>query len=401
MAEKQERAGPWILEPAGLQACGNVMSADVCPARSHSFAQKIQTDSPRFETDYATHMSSKCEKDRIITSAEVEKFLSLSCGGQDDTMWEVIKEDSQISTKRYRDLSLFPGAVLARVSAQLANTTAAHVAHCFLNFADREAWDKQVGSFRVLHNICANDVLYYNLKAAPLHDRDFVVWHTIWRHESGRGLLIYNRSASDVLSPPTSCKVRATQYVQATEIMEDGQGNVRFSTTAAIDPCVPIPKWLTSMMIPREFRKWVAGVEKRCAELRSDNFVPPCNSFFVSDDIIPPPCTLLQALANSKADKMANARGEVVSMRGIPVAGGLPVAKDDVEVKAYNKQDESCSTDSTEADSKSTCTAASPVDVNGSDDCIEHRPSDGVDVTIEPGHSSLCSLVPFPVWSLW
>eukprot|EP00929_Paragymnodinium_shiwhaense_P071500 TRINITY_DN3633_c0_g1_i1.p1 TRINITY_DN3633_c0_g1~~TRINITY_DN3633_c0_g1_i1.p1 ORF type:complete len:400 (+),score=37.67 TRINITY_DN3633_c0_g1_i1:108-1307(+) len=399
MADKQqERAGPWILEPAGLQACGNAMSANVCPVRSHSFAQKAQTDAPSFETDYATHMSSKCEKNRIVTAGEVQQFLSLGVQGQNDTMWEVIKEDSQISTKRYRELSLFPGAVLARVSATVPNTTAAHVAHCFLNFADREAWDTQVGSFKILHNVCGNEVLYFNLKAAPLHDRDFVVWHTVWRHESGRGLLIYNRSTNDVLAPPGKCTVRANAYVQATEIMEDGHGGVHFSTTAAIDPSVPVPKWLTSMLIPREFRRWVSCVTKRCEELRSERFVPPCIGLFRSDAIVPSPCTLLQALATSP-DNGTKACDRVVTMRSISDVTKLPVTKADVQSLTYSQQDEACSTRSTEADLKScTDTSASPADVHLSSDCVQHQPCEEVDAEVQ---STMCSLVLLPLWKLW
>eukprot|EP00929_Paragymnodinium_shiwhaense_P019718 TRINITY_DN13346_c0_g1_i1.p1 TRINITY_DN13346_c0_g1~~TRINITY_DN13346_c0_g1_i1.p1 ORF type:complete len:445 (+),score=31.92 TRINITY_DN13346_c0_g1_i1:127-1461(+) len=285
MEGQGQRVGPWLLEQAGLLACGNTADTSICSERRSAFSKMVLTDSPRFKTDYATHMSDHIEKHRAITAEELSQFMTMGC--EDESKWDILREDGHMSVKRYSDLNLFPGAVLARLGSRIPNTTAACVAHCFCNFADREVWDKQVGSFKILHTVGSNDILYYNLKASPLHDRDFLVFHTIWRHESGRGLLIYSRSADDMLVPAHKSAVRALQYVQATELMEDEDGGVDFTTTAAIDPAVPIPKWLTSLLIPREFSKWVASVTKRCDEMRVAGFVPPCSKLFVPEIKLP------------------------------------------------------------------------------------------------------------------
>lgn len=189
----------------------------------------------------------------VIRPREVEQLVELSSAGEE--VWETLVKDEQIHIQRHRDRSLFNGSVFVKLVGRISNTTAAHVAHCFGNFADRAGWDKQMDSFRLMYNVASNDILYSLLHAPPLTDRDFLIYHATMRHEAGRGIMLYTRSASNSLCPPTRA-VRATQYVASYCIMQDPDGKgVTFTTTSAVDPHIPfLPKWVL-MPCPSPWRR--------------------------------------------------------------------------------------------------------------------------------------------------
>ncbi|CAE7512635.1 unnamed protein product [Symbiodinium sp. CCMP2592] len=227
----------------------------------------------------------------VIRPREVEQLVELSGAGEE--VWETLVKDEQIHIQRHRDRSLFNGSVFVKLVGRISNTTAAHenrlktteVAHCFGNFADRAGWDKQMDSFRLMYNVASNDILYSLLHAPPLTDRDFLIYHATMRHESGRGIMLYTRSASNSLCPPTRA-VRATQYVASYCIMQDPDGKgVTFTTTSAVDPHIPfLPKWVLTLLMPSEFRRWRNAVDKRCRELHRDAVPIPVAALLQPED---------------------------------------------------------------------------------------------------------------------
>lgn len=260
------QAGPWIVEPSGMEVFGNprtqFLEAEV--------VQKHLDQLPFKEENQPLSERLGSESDvGVIRPWEVEQLVELSNAGEE--VWETLVKDEQIHIQRHRDRSLFNGSVFVKLVGRISNTTAAHVAHCFGNFADRAGWDKQMDSFRLMYNVASNDILYSLLHAPPLTDRDFLIYHATLRHESGRGIMLYTRSASNRLCPPTRA-VRATQYVASYCIMQDPDGKgVTFTTTSAVDPHIPfLPKWVLTLLVPSEFRRWRNAVEKRCRELHRD-----------------------------------------------------------------------------------------------------------------------------------
>lgn len=267
--------GTWVLQPRGLELCGNSRAPPAPEAKGvNEILESLETGTPVYETSYEERLSSKCDSKQVITGEEVARFLQLSKQGDD--VWEMVVAEEKIQVRRHRNRQLFRGSLFVRLTARLANTTCAHVAHCMVNFQDRAQWDKQLDNFRILHTVAGNDVLHCILHAPPLRDRDFVLFFTVWRKVDGKGILLYSRFADDALSPPTRA-VRAIQYVQATTILEDGTGGVSIETLTAIDPIIPfMPQWIVSWLVPSEFRRWVRSVERRCAELRRDSAAVPC-----------------------------------------------------------------------------------------------------------------------------
>lgn len=275
------QAGPWQLVSNGLASMGNKRSGGLeCldAQKSESIQVKLEEE----ETDFVSCLSSPCKAKRVIMQREVEQLLTLTDAG--DEVWETIQVDDMIHVRRHRDPGLFGGCVFVKLSGHVANATAPQVAHCHMNFADRAGWDNQMDGFKVLHHTEGNDLLYCVIHAPPLSDRDFLMFHTVFRHESGRGLMFYSRSADDSLCPPNRA-IRARQYVAAHQIMQDPDGRgVTFITTTAMDPQIPfLPRWIMSLLVPSEFRRWVHAVERRCKELHRDNIEVPCAPLFLPD----------------------------------------------------------------------------------------------------------------------
>eukprot|EP00440_Ansanella_granifera_P008922 gb/GFBE01009668.1/.p1 GENE.gb/GFBE01009668.1/~~gb/GFBE01009668.1/.p1 ORF type:complete len:406 (+),score=81.46 gb/GFBE01009668.1/:1-1218(+) len=298
------KAGPWQVEPRGLLACGNPRAAGPQVPSAEKLA-KLQTSASEGREAgkcFVERLSSRSDACRVITKSEVEELLELTGAGEE--VWESIQADAQIQVRRHRDRSLFGGCVFVKLSAHIPDAQAAHVAHCFLNFADRAGWDKQMDGFNVLHNVAGNDLLYSVIHASPLADRDFLVFQMLFRHEHGRGLMFYSRSADDDLCPPTR-NIRARQYVSATEIMQNPGGGVTFTTTTAVDPQIPfLPKWIMNLLVPSEFRRWANAVEHRCKELRGTDV--PCSMLFATVD----ECVATDAV---DADDISTAEGSVVT----------------------------------------------------------------------------------------
>ncbi|CAK9004812.1 unnamed protein product [Durusdinium trenchii] len=281
LAEETWQAGPWQLVPDGLSAIGNERT----PGRmaEETFASFQTTcESEEDNVDLITRLSSSSSATRLITQHEVEQLLWLTDAG--DEVWETIQSDDLTHVRRHRDRSLFGGSAFVKLTGRVANATAAQVAHCHMHFADRAGWDKQMDGFKILHHEKGNDLLYSVIHAPPLADRDFLMHHTVFRHESGRGLMFYSRSADDSLYPPTRA-VRAKQYVAAHQITQDADGRgVTFTTTTAMDPYIPfLPRWIMSLLVPSEFRRWVHAVDRRCKELNRDGIKVPCSPLFLAE----------------------------------------------------------------------------------------------------------------------
>ncbi|CAJ1451615.1 unnamed protein product, partial [Effrenium voratum] len=233
---------------------------------------------------------------QVITQKEVQQLLTVTDAA--DGSWDTIHADEQIHAQRHRDRSLFGGCVFVRLSGHIANADAVQVAHCHMNFMDRAGWDKQMDGFRILHHAAGNDLLYSVIHAPPLADRDFLMFHTVFRHESGRGLMLYSRSADDTFCPPTRKNIRAMQHLAAHQIMQDPDGGgVRFTITTAVDPLIPfLPRWIMSLMVPGEFRRWVNAVEQRCRELQKEQLALPSAALFVAlEQLTAPVCRLFGA----------------------------------------------------------------------------------------------------------
>lgn len=276
--EDSWQAGPWQLMPDGLRSIGNERR-EACV--DDELIASIQATELEEDGDFLSRLSSCSDAKRVILQREVEQLLTLTSAGEE--VWDTIQADDQIHVSRHRDRSRF-GCVFVKLSGHVANATAPQVAHCHMHFADRAEWDQQMDGFRVLHHAKGNDLLYSVIHAPPLADRDFLMFHTVLRHESGRGLMFYSRSADDSFCPPTRA-IRARQYVAAHQIMQDPDGRgVTFTTTTAVDPQIPfLPRWIMSLLVPSEFRRWVHAVERRCKELYRDKIEVPCAPLFLPD----------------------------------------------------------------------------------------------------------------------
>jgi len=121
------------------------------------------------------------------------------------------------------------------------------------------------------------------MRVPPLTDRDFLVYQTILRHSSGKGLLIYMRGADGPQVPQTGA-VRGSMYVTATQIMEHPDGGASITVMSAVDPKISfVPKWIINALVPAEWRKNVAEVTKRCAELARAGARPECAALFEAE----------------------------------------------------------------------------------------------------------------------
>ncbi|CAE6960275.1 unnamed protein product [Symbiodinium natans] len=227
------------------------------------------------------------------------RLLELTGAGEEDLTqlaWETLQKDEQVHIQRHRDRSLFCGSVFVKLTGHVPNTTVAHVAHCFSNFADRGLWDKQMDSFRVMYNVQSNDIVYGLLHVPPLTDRDFFLYHATLCHESGRGIMFYTRSASNSLCPPTRA-VRATQYMASHCLMQDPDGKgVTFTSTQAVEPHIPfLPRWVMTLLLPAEFRRWRSAVDQRSHELHRDGVPIPVASVLQTEAQLRAPAKVEEA----------------------------------------------------------------------------------------------------------
>lgn len=268
-------AGPWQKIPRGLSLCGNA-TEPMTPALKKNLPL-LRAEATSFAGGYIERLNKGIDPGQLITGEEVESFLAMSALSGD--MWETVSRGGGATVTRHRSRGLFGGCMFTQLHGTLLDTTPAHVAHSCLRFAERTAWDKAVVRMKLVHSMETNDVVHYEVRAPPLGPRDFVVYHTIWRHESGSRLLIYSRSGADELLPPNR-SVRAKQFVQAVEISEAPNG-VSFQVTTAVDPRMPLmPKWIMTVMVPREFRKWLVTMQRQCLELKRAGLDSPCARFF-------------------------------------------------------------------------------------------------------------------------
>mmetsp|Transcript_45416 Transcript_45416/g.145724 ORF Transcript_45416/g.145724 Transcript_45416/m.145724 type:complete len:412 (-) Transcript_45416:270-1505(-) len=273
--------GPWTLEPRGLALCGNAAAAPGEEARR--VAAKVRADTASAggggeASTYSQRLSSLQGADCVVTQQEVSEFLELA--GQGEALWEGVSSDARTNVQRHRDRSLC-GGVFVKMSAHIPTATdLSHVAACYLDFADRATWDKQVDGFRTLHSKEGSDALYYTMHVPPLSDRDFVIFHAILRHESGKGVLLYMRHADPSFVPHTRA-VRACCYVTVVEITEHPEGGASVVVIAAVDPKIPfLPKWIVNALVPSEWRKNVAEVERHCSKLAAAGTRPACAALF-------------------------------------------------------------------------------------------------------------------------
>ncbi|CAK9055784.1 unnamed protein product [Durusdinium trenchii] len=258
----------WELVPTGLKALGNDIEAPVGQVEkgvqdARGFLEKICSESQRRQ---------------VITQAEVEGFLALACAGED--VWQTFHHDEKLHARRHKDRTLVGGAIFVKVSGYFPGVTVDHVAHCYMNFNDRAGWDRQMDGFKVLQHGEGNDLMHTVLHSPPLSDRDFLVWHIVLRHTNGKGLMFYSRSADDSFYPPGRA-VRAMQYIGAHQLIQDS-GGVTFTTITAVEPYIPfLPRWVMSLLLPSEFKRWRSSVLRRCSELRGQRV--PCTGLFTLD----------------------------------------------------------------------------------------------------------------------
>ncbi|CAK9057434.1 Integrase catalytic domain-containing protein [Durusdinium trenchii] len=51
-----------------------------------------------------------------------------------------------------------------------------------------------------------------------------------------------------------------------------------------MDPYIPfLPRWIMSLLVPSEFRRWVHAVDRRCKELNRDGIKVPCSPLFLAE----------------------------------------------------------------------------------------------------------------------
>lgn len=137
--------------------------------------------------------------------------------------------------------------------------------------------------FKVLNHSKGNDLLYSVIHSPPLSDRDFMVFHTVLRHRSRSGLMFYSPSADDAFYPKQPGAVRATQFMAAHQLIQEA-GGVRFMTSTAIDPHTAfLPRWVLTLLLPSEFKRWRSSVLRRCGELRGQSV--PCTMLWPEEEI--------------------------------------------------------------------------------------------------------------------
>lgn len=266
-------AGDWELLPDGLRVIGN--DIDAPPLDNPESEEELDHDTP-----FVEKLNSARARQRIITQREAEELLAVvHC----DAYWDAFHRDEFIEVQRHKDRSLFGGAVFVKISGCFPGTTVDHVAHCYMNFKDRAKWDKQMDGFKVLNHSKGNDLLYSVIHSPPLSDRDFMVFHTVLRHRSRSGLMFYSRSVDDAFYPKQPGAVRATQFMAAHQLIQEA-GGVRFMTSTAIDPHIAfLPRWVLTLLLPSEFKRWRSSVLRRCGELRGQSV--PCTVLWPEEEI--------------------------------------------------------------------------------------------------------------------
>jgi len=260
-------AGDWELVPGGLSVLGNGLCTTPLPSDAES------EDATDTSVPFVEKLCTSFGRRNIITQSEAEELLALVDG--DD--WDHFLRDNLIHVQRHKDRQLFDGCIFVKISGCFPGTTVDHVAHCHMNFLDRAQWDKQMDGFKVLNHSKGNDILHCVLHSAPLSDRDFLLFHTVLRHQKRSGLMFYSRSADDMFYPRTSA-VRATQYMAAHQFIQDGN-DVFFTTTTAVEPHIAfLPRWVMTWLLPSEFKRWRLSVLRRCKELLGQKV--PCSTLF-------------------------------------------------------------------------------------------------------------------------
>mmetsp|Transcript_58107 Transcript_58107/g.125581 ORF Transcript_58107/g.125581 Transcript_58107/m.125581 type:complete len:380 (-) Transcript_58107:199-1338(-) len=270
MVDAPVQVGEWTLEPGGLASCGTLSES----ARDEVMSGMSMADTSR---DYMDRLAVADDK-HLISVEEVQQYLSLVT--MENDAWELVTEDSRIKVHRLRDRSL-GGGVCVKLFARLPpGTSLMHAANCVLNYEDRKKWDKQIIGARLLGHAHGNDLLYGICRAAPLADRDFLAFHTLFRREDGKGIMSYQRGADNAMFPPTKA-VRVTMYVLATQVYEEPDGSVCLSVMSACDPVIPLmPKWIINMLTPSEWRRFTTAVATRSKKLQAAKEIPPCAFLF-------------------------------------------------------------------------------------------------------------------------
>lgn len=258
--------GSWYINPLGEKLMGN----DVLPvpASSAKAFQALRSDTPKAATKYLESLASGVDAKHPISPEEVQHVIDLHSQGEE--VWELVKDfggEHQVMVHRYKDASLFKGAMFGRLTAFFPSLSKEEVLYRCMNIKARVAWDKQVEGFDTYPAPRGNSVLRYRMNAPPFSLRDFVVFQVILCNAKDKSVMQYQRLADNSLFPPTRKEVRGRIPIMATLISDLPTGGVLFRNLIVFDPNLPIiPKWLINMFIPTEFKKWTECLRSACAE---------------------------------------------------------------------------------------------------------------------------------------
>lgn len=311
---------------------GNKISTIGPPANPAAF-KTLLTDPPDDRSSFVQRLSDGRDSNRIITQQEIDLLQNVIDEGP--SSWEEIKNDGKVSAHRYKNRDLFKGCLFGQLQAHLPDCSKELVAHSVVGITEggeRGKWDKQVFDFTVFPAPGGNEIVHYKMNAPPFSIRDFACFQVLCRHREGGGSLAYMRAAADALVPASKDKVRAHVYCIATEILDDPAGGTRFKTTTVLDPAIPfLPSWVINMFIPMEFAKWISGLERHCAHLKSKDVLPasvPSAALF-----LPPPAAASPEAA-CEASKDGPNREGVASAPALSLTAAAPAADAAVEEAA-------------------------------------------------------------------
>jgi len=256
----------WYINPLGEKLLGNEVLP--VPAGSEKAFKALRSDTPTAARNFLESLTSGVDTQHVISPEELQHVLDLHSQGEE--VWDLVKDfggDNQVLVHRYKDRSLFKGAMFGRLTAIFPSLSKEEVVYRVMNNQARVAWDKQVCSFDLYPAPQGNSVLRYRMNAPPFSLRDMVVFQVLLCNDKDKRVMLYQRLADNSLYPPTRKEVRASIPVLATMISDLPTGGTFFRNICVVDPNLPIiPNWVINMFIPMEFKKWTEGLRRECAQ---------------------------------------------------------------------------------------------------------------------------------------
>lgn len=111
-------------------------------------------------------------------------------------------------------------------------------------------WQSMCERARALKFISPQNLYVYQVSNLPwpVADRDVVV-HVIWRQDAKTRAVIMTANAVTGMMPHQKGMVRVTRASTTWTFMPVGQGRVRVTTVAHVNPGGPMPAWLVNMLL--------------------------------------------------------------------------------------------------------------------------------------------------------